>query len=78
MECVTVRYSEDGSRKVASVDRNKMTVAVEPAKPDDPNAQIAFRLRNFYHAVQEETLPQRFMDLLDKLDAVERGMQGVE
>lgn len=40
--------------------------------PEDPNAQIALKLRSFYRSVQEETVPQRFLDLLEKLDAVEQ------
>ncbi|MCJ8150698.1 hypothetical protein MNR02_04195 [Shinella sp. H4-D48] len=42
------------------------------------NAQIAVKLRAFYHSVQEETLPQKFLDLLEKLDAVENSAQRVE
>ena len=40
---------------------------------DDPNAQIATRLRSLYLSVQEEAIPDRFLDLLEKLDAVEQG-----
>lgn len=45
---------------------------------DDPNAQIATKLRAFYHSVQDEALPQRFLDLLEKLDAVESRVQSAE
>ena len=44
-----------------------------PTKSDDPNTQIAMKLRAFYHSVQDEALPQKFLDLLEKLDAVESG-----
>ncbi len=47
----------------------------EPAtmvRADNPNAQIAAKLRALYVSVQEEAIPDRFLDLLDKLDAVER------
>ncbi|MCQ4634509.1 MULTISPECIES: NepR family anti-sigma factor [Shinella] len=55
------------------------TNAAKPRKrPDDPNAQIATKLRAFYHSVQDETLPQRFLDLLEKLDAVENSVQRAE
>jgi len=47
-------------------------------KPDDPNGQIAMKLRAFYHSVQDEALPQRFLDLLEKLDAVENSVQRAE
>ena len=58
---------------------NKKTSASKPPKKaDDPNAQIAMKLRAFYHSVQDETLPQRFLDLLEKLDAVENSAQRAE
>jgi len=38
----------------------------------DPNNQIGNRLRSFYAAVQDEAVPDRFLDLLEKLDQVER------
>ncbi|MDM9622585.1 hypothetical protein A6U87_24540 [Rhizobium sp. AC44/96] len=37
----------------------------------DPNSQIGIRLRSLYAAVQEETIPDRFLDLLEKLDQAE-------
>ena len=52
-----------------------MNARKPPKGPDDPNAQIAMKLRAFYHSVQDEALPQRFLDLLEKLDAVESGAQ---
>lgn len=45
---------------------------VNDDKIDDPNGQIAVKLRALYQAVQEEVIPDRFLDLLEKLDAVER------
>jgi hypothetical protein len=42
------------------------------ARADNPNAQIATKLRALYLSVQEEAIPDRFLDLLEKLDAVER------
>ncbi|WLR94770.1 NepR family anti-sigma factor [Shinella zoogloeoides] len=56
----------------------KTNASRPPRKPDDPNAQIAVKLRAFYHSVQDEALPQRFLDLLEKLDAVENSVQRVE
>ncbi len=37
----------------------------------DPNNQIGVRLRSLYAAAQEEAIPDRFLDLLEKLDQVE-------
>ncbi|WP_307233483.1 NepR family anti-sigma factor [Pararhizobium capsulatum] len=41
-------------------------------RAEDPNAQIAAKLRALYISVQEEAIPDKFLDLLEKLDAVER------
>ncbi|CDM58803.1 hypothetical protein LPU83_3153 [Rhizobium favelukesii] len=37
----------------------------------DPNSQIGVKLRSLYAAVQEEAIPERFLDLLEKLDQAE-------
>lgn len=41
-------------------------------KPFHPS--VADQLRDYYQSVQEEGIPDRFMQLLEKLDAAERGM----
>ncbi|MBP1861245.1 NepR family anti-sigma factor [Rhizobium herbae] len=46
--------------------------AAMSVRADNPNAQIATKLRALYLSVQEEAIPDRFLDLLEKLDAVER------
>ncbi|MGA1802312.1 NepR family anti-sigma factor [Rhizobium sp. HT1-10] len=50
----------------------------EQTRPDvrvtdllDPNSQIGSRLRSLYAAAQDEAIPDRFLDLLEKLDQVE-------
>jgi hypothetical protein len=48
------------------------------ARPGNPNTQIASKLRSFYQSVQDEALPQRFLELLEKLDAAEDGAQRAE
>ncbi|EYR80922.1 hypothetical protein AKG11_12415 [Shinella sp. SUS2] len=67
---------KDESGTVKSVDK-KRSGQRSPAS-EDPNAQIAMKLRAFYHQVQDEALPQRFLDLLEKLDAVESRIQRAE
>jgi hypothetical protein len=37
----------------------------------DPNSQIGVKLRSLYAAAQEEAIPDRFLDLLEKLDQAE-------
>jgi hypothetical protein len=53
----------------------------EPRRPDvkaadilDPNSQIGVKLRSLYAAAQDEAIPDRFLDLLEKLDQVEQRM----
>jgi hypothetical protein len=38
----------------------------------DPNNQIGMRLRSLYAAAQDEAIPDRFLDLLERLDQAER------
>ncbi len=37
-----------------------------------PNSDIGAKLRAFYGAVQDQPIPDKFLDLLEKLDEVER------
>lgn len=37
----------------------------------DPNSEIARQLRTIYQEVETETIPDRFLNLLEKLDAAE-------
>jgi hypothetical protein len=37
-----------------------------------PNTDIGMKLRALYSAVQDETIPDRFLELLEKLDQIER------
>lgn len=46
--------------------------AEKSARAENPNAQIATKLRALYLSIQEEAIPDRFLDLLEKLDAVEK------
>ena len=44
-------------------------------RPDDslgPNSDIGNKLRALYGAVQEEGIPNKLLELLDRLDEVER------
>jgi predicted transcriptional regulator len=36
-----------------------------------PNASISRKLKEFYDAVQEEGIPDRFLDLLERLEQAE-------
>ena len=37
-----------------------------------PNSDIGAKLRAFYGAVQDQPIPDKFLDLLEKLDQVEQ------
>ncbi len=43
-----------------------------PTVPDSGRAVITRKLRELYDAVQEEGSPDKFLDLLEKLDEAER------
>jgi hypothetical protein len=38
----------------------------------DPNSRIGRKLREYYGAVENEPIPDRFLDLLEKLDEAEK------
>jgi hypothetical protein len=44
----------------------------KPVPMMDPNSQIVSKLKAFYSAVEEEPLPDAFLDLLEQLDSVEK------
>ncbi len=41
----------------------------------DPNASISRKLRDYYSTLQDEQIPDRFLDLLERLDAAEQAQQ---
>lgn len=42
-----------------------------------PNASISRKLREFYDAVQEEGIPDRFLELLERLEEAEKRAKSV-
>ena len=57
-------------------DDTKMNeMSVPRRRTDDglgPNSDIGAKLRAFYGAVQDQPIPDKFLDLLEKLDEVEQ------
>ena len=58
-------------------DKNQMQYAASARvkRGDDglkANSDIGMKLRALYGAVQDETIPDKFLDLLEKLDQVEQ------
>lgn len=64
-----MRYTSGGGRPIGT-----------NPKADDPNAQIAVKLKALYQSVQEEAVPDRFIELLERLESAERQsvLQGKE
>lgn len=57
-------------------DKSKMNEMTNPRprRSDDglgPNSDIGAKLRAYYGTVQEEPIPEKFLDLLEKLDQAE-------
>jgi len=52
---------------------NEMSVPRQRRTEDGlgPNSDIGAKLRAFYGAVQDQPVPDKFLDLLEKLDQVE-------
>lgn len=58
-------------------DKSKMNElsATRSRRPEDglgPTSDIGAKLRAFYGAVQDQPIPDKFLDLLEKLDQVEQ------
>ena len=60
--------------------KQDMTISHQDIRPGSvpPNASISRKLREFYDAVQEEGIPDRFLDLLEKLEDAERNANSVK
>lgn len=60
--------------------KNDMNISQSPEiRPGSatPNASISRKLREFYDAVQEEGIPDRLLDLLERLDQAEKNAKSV-
>jgi hypothetical protein len=57
------------TRKKDAADQRKLELRASDIL--DPNNQIGVRLRSLYASAQEEAIPDRFLDLLEKLDHAE-------
>jgi len=44
----------------------------------DPNSLVSRVLRELYDSVQNEAIPDRFLDLLEKLDMAESSAKAIE
>ena len=53
-----------------------MFLQMKDLAPLEQNSEISRKLRSLYEAVQEEEIPDKFLDLLEKLDQAEQSLQG--
>jgi Anti-sigma factor NepR len=53
----------------------KPMVKIEPSNPQ-PSDHISRMLRSMYGSIESEGIPDRFLDLLEKLDAAEKAQVG--
>jgi hypothetical protein len=68
--------SDDETRK-----KDKMTsLQSNNIRPGamQPNTSISRKLREFYDAVQEEGIPDRFLNLLERLEEAEKNAKSVK
>ena len=56
---------------------SKLHLSAHPARGGKAAVEdaISRRLRDFYDSVADEPIPDRFLDLLEKLDQAEKGSQ---
>ncbi|MEQ8296003.1 MAG: NepR family anti-sigma factor [Nitratireductor sp.] len=57
--------------------------AIDPAQADfagssETGGRISTKLRELYDSIKEEAIPDRFLDLLEKLDEVEKSASAPE
>lgn len=63
--------SDELMTKQQKDEQNKQRLDMRASDILDPTNQIGIKLRSLYAAVQEEAIPDRFLDLLEKLDEAE-------
>jgi Anti-sigma factor NepR len=62
--------SKDGNKMPDLQTKNVRNAGVDSA--------ISSKLRSFYNGIAEESIPERFIELLEKLDAAERAAQATD
>lgn len=56
---------------MVDIPENQRRAGRTDARGADPHAQIASKLKALYSAVEQEPIPDMFLDLLEKLDKAE-------
>ena len=58
--------------------RTDQTTHGAAMSPLEPHAQITQKLRDLYESVEEEGIPDRFLELLEKLDRAEKAAKSAD
>ena len=64
---IGVKSNRKGSATIGSGSKHNISSETDP---------VGQRLRDFFSAIEDEGIPDRFLDLLDKLDAAESAAAG--
>lgn len=56
--------------------KNNQTGKIEGTGLPGPFGEIPKKLKEYYDSLQEEAVPDRFLDLLERLDMAERAAAG--
>lgn len=56
--------------------KKDMSEAVSKAQAADVSDPISHKLKALYQSVEDQTIPDRFLDLLEQLDAAEQKTKG--
>ncbi|MBB4231954.1 hypothetical protein GGD56_005846 [Rhizobium mongolense] len=67
----TTARSDEFMKKQQTEEQNERRLEMRASDILDPNNQIGVKLRSLYAAAQDEAIPDRFLDLLEKLDQAE-------
>jgi hypothetical protein len=74
--CVAIADAGSGAKRtMANIPENQRRAGMGSRAgvgSSDPNAQIASKLKALYSAIEQEPIPDTFLDLLEKLDQAEQ------
>lgn len=62
-------------KKSQALDSAEKSTRVSAVDELGPNCEVGTKLRALYASIQEEAIPDKFLDLLEELDAAEQRYQ---
>ena len=72
-------YQVTTDRRALMIDDNKGFTprrGARRARTSDPNEAISRQLKSLYSSLEQEQIPDRFLDLLEQLDEAEKAASG--